>query len=179
MAGCAAGVKLSGHKARVIAVEPEGAPSMYLSLQAGKPLDLDDSKYHTIAHGLAAPYAGPISFEHVKEFVDKVVLVSDDELREATRLMYEWGFVAETSGTAAIAAVMSGKIDGLAGKKVACIVSGSNIKPDEMLHEVHPEMMASQQHPAAARDSSSGGGWPRMGLAAAAGAALAWLWLRA
>ena len=45
-------------------------------------------RYTTIAHGLAAPFAGPISFEHVKAFVDEVVLVSDDDLREATRYMF-------------------------------------------------------------------------------------------
>jgi threonine dehydratase len=135
VSGCAAGVKLSRHKARVIAVEPEGAPSMYLSVKEGKALALDN-KYTTIAHGLRAPFAGPISFEHVKEFVDDVVLVSDDELRQATKLMYEWGFIAETSGCAAVAAVMAGKISGIEGKKVACVVSGSNIKPDELLEEV-------------------------------------------
>jgi threonine dehydratase len=64
------------------------------------------------------------------------VLVSDEELRQATKLMYEWGFVAEASGSAAVAAVMAGKVGGLEGMKVACVVSGSNIKPDELLREV-------------------------------------------
>ena len=92
-------------------------------------------RYATIAHGLAAPFAGPISFEHVKAFVDDVVLVSDDDLREATRFMFGLGFVTETSGCAAVAALRQGKVPGAAGKKVVCVVSGSNIKPTELQHE--------------------------------------------
>lgn len=80
VAGCAAAVKLTGSSAKVVAVEPEGAPSMFVSLQAGRPLsvaeareslagegDLNASAHRgTKAHGLHAPYAGPISYEHVK-----------------------------------------------------------------------------------------------------------------
>lgn len=61
---------------------------------------------HTFAHGLAAPYAGRICFEHVKKFVDGCVLVTDAELAAATKFMYQHGIVAETSGCAAVAAVM-------------------------------------------------------------------------
>ena len=65
----------------------------------------------------------------------QVVLVTDDELREATRFMFGLGFVTETSGCAAVAALRAGKITGVHGRKVACVVSGSNIKPTELQHE--------------------------------------------
>jgi len=135
VSGVAAAIKHHSN-ARVVAVEPAGAPTMYLSKQAGKAVELDTSKYSTIAHGLAAPFAGPISFENVKAFVDEIVLVTDDELREATRFMWEQGFVTETSGCAALAAVRAGKLGDLTGKTVACTVSGRNIDAAEMLHEV-------------------------------------------
>ena len=44
---------------------------------------------NTVVHGLAPPYAGTICYEHVKEFVDEVVLVSDSEVIEAVRVLYE------------------------------------------------------------------------------------------
>jgi len=137
LSGCAAAVKLSGSKARVIGVEPEGAPCMYHSLKNDKPMQLQNVNRDvksTIAHGLAAPYTGPISFEHAKEFVDDIVLVSDDQLIAATRVLYDNGLLAEPSGCAGVAAIMSQKVAGAEGAKVACIVSGSNVKPSELSH---------------------------------------------
>ena len=120
---------------RVYAVEPEGAPTMHESLRAGAPAALAPGA-HTIAHGLAAPFAGPVSFEHVRAFVDGVILVTDDELRAATRLAYGWGLVAETSGCAGIAALLAGKVPGgVAGLRVVAVVSGSNIGVEELAEE--------------------------------------------
>ena len=87
---------------------------------------------HTIAHGLAPPFAGQLCYEYAKEFVDDVVLVTDDELVEATRFAYSNGILAETSGCAGIAALMFGKLGDTKGKKVVCVVSGSNISPEDL-----------------------------------------------
>eukprot|EP00035_Acanthoeca_spectabilis_P039741 m.64640 g.64640 ORF g.64640 m.64640 type:complete len:361 (+) comp9727_c0_seq4:52-1134(+) len=111
VSGVAAAVKMkAGDGVRVYAVEPEGAPTMALSVKAGSPQPYDPALHGTHAHGLAAPYAGPISFEHVKKFVDGVLLVSDEELAAAARVMYELGFVAETAGCAGVAAVLFDKV---------------------------------------------------------------------
>ena len=117
---------------RVIGVEPEGANSMWLSVQDGSEHQWckDGGKTDTVAHGLAPPFAGRACFRHVREFADGVVLVSDDDIRAATRHLFEAGIVAEVSGAAAVAAVMTGKCgsaEELAGKQICCLVSGRNI----------------------------------------------------
>ena len=88
-----------------------------------------DFKIHTIAHGLAPPFAGAITYNHCKAFVDEVVLVTDEELAAATRAMFDHGFVCETSGCAGVAAAMAGKVK---GKRIVCVVSGSNISADDL-----------------------------------------------
>lgn len=128
--GVAAAVKLSGSKAKVYAVEPTGASCLYDSMKLGKAAHITPK---TIAHGLAPPFAGEHCYEYAKEFVDEVLLVSDEELVEATRFAYNNGILAETSGCAGLAALMSGKIpDDVTNKKVVCVVSGSNISPEDL-----------------------------------------------
>lgn len=101
VAGVAAALKLRGCAAQVVAVEPEGSACMTASLRLGRPaVEPDDFVTDTIAHGLAPPFAGAITFAHVLRFVDDVVTVSDAELVAATRKMYGHGFVVETSGCA-------------------------------------------------------------------------------
>jgi threonine dehydratase len=130
VSGVAAALKLSGCEARVVAVEPEGCPCMHRSFELGRaaraPADFGIS---TIAHGLAPPFAGEKTFEHCKAFVDDVVLVTDEELAAATRAMFEHGLVAETSGCAGVAAAMAGKVN---GRRIVCIVSGSNISAGDL-----------------------------------------------
>jgi len=115
---------------RVIGVEPEGANSMYLSLQQGKAVKIQPK---TIAHGLAPPYAGTITYEHVKKYDGSIVLVSDEEIKEAVKILYnDYKIVCETSGAAGFAALLSGKIGDVAGKNVACVISGGNIGIQEL-----------------------------------------------
>lgn len=143
LAGVAAAVKLSGSKARVVGVEPEGAQSMALSVASGKAEWCPDGgKTSTIAHGLAPPFAGRACFNHVKAFVDEVVTVSDDEMRVATRALFRAGVVAEVSGAAAVAAMLAGKLGDVDGKKVVCTVSGRNIEVDEYEHALSERPMA-------------------------------------
>jgi len=139
VSGVAAAIKLSGSKARVIAVEPEGAPVISKSIELGRPAsvmqDPPDWVADTVAHGLSPPFAGAICFEHCKAFVDDVVLVTDEELIEATKAMFALGFKVETSGCAGVAAVMSGKaFEGVEQRpeKIVCVVSGSNITTEEL-----------------------------------------------
>jgi threonine dehydratase len=132
LAGIAAAVKLSGSKARVIGVEPEGANSMYLSRLSGKAEWMPEGgKTNTIAHGLAPPFAGRACYNHVNSYVDGIVLVNDEELRHATRALFKAGIVSEVSGAAAVAAVLAGKISDIEGKRVVCTVSGRNIDISE------------------------------------------------
>lgn len=132
LAGVAAAVKLSGSHARVVGVEPEGANSMCLSRIAGQAEWMPDGgKTNTIAHGLAPPFSGKACFNHVQRFVDDVITVSDNEMRAATRSLFKAGVVAEVSGSAAVAAVLSGRLGDTEGKKIVCIVTGRNIDIEE------------------------------------------------
>ena len=132
LAGVGAAVKLSGSKARVIGVEPEGANSMYRSIQTGKAEWMPEGgKTNTIAHGLAPPFSGKACYNHIRNFVDDVVLVTDEELRHATRELFKSGVVSEVSGAAAVAAILAGKINDIEGKRVVCTVSGRNIDSKE------------------------------------------------
>lgn len=123
--GIAAAIKATRPEVEVIGVEPQGADVVTRSLASGKVET--QPKPDTIADGLAAPFAGEHTLRHVKARVDRVVLVEDEEILEALKLLWtRCKLAAEPSGAAALAAVLSGK-SGLSGKTVACVVSGGNV----------------------------------------------------
>ena len=78
ISGVATAVKGRSPTTRVIGVEPEGADAMSRSLVEGEPVTLD--RIDTIADGLAAPFAGCHTFEHVRRHVDTVVRVPDEAI---------------------------------------------------------------------------------------------------
>jgi threonine dehydratase len=131
LSGVAAAIKLSQSKAKVIGVEPELAADAQASLRAGK---IVQSAAHessrTIADGLRTQSIGPINFEHIREFVDDIVTVSEDEIRRATRwLARNPKTVAEPSGAVAVAGFLFHP-DQLPRTTInVAIISGGNIDP--------------------------------------------------
>ncbi len=126
--GIAAAIKAQRPRARVIGVEPVGADAMTRSLAAGRPVHLE--KTDTVADGLAAPFAGEHTLAQVQRDVDEVVLVDDDAILRALRLIMERAkLAAEPSGAAAFAALLAGKVRLSAGSAVVCVVSGGNVNP--------------------------------------------------
>jgi threonine dehydratase len=122
----AAAVKLSRPGCRVFGVEPEGADTMRRSFAAGSPQSIPAVR--TIADSLGAPHAAPYSFELCRRFVDDVVLVSDDELRDAMLLLFSSAKLAvEPAGAAATAALRGPLRERLRGRRVGIIVCGANI----------------------------------------------------
>ncbi|MBQ7335285.1 MAG: threonine ammonia-lyase [Clostridia bacterium] len=110
---------------KVYGVQVAGAPSMYNSVRDGKIERLD--AVHTIADGIAVKQPGENTFAMVKEYVDDIALVSDDEVASAILALIEkQKMIAEGAGAAAVAAVMFNKFP-LKGKRVVSIVSGGNI----------------------------------------------------
>ncbi len=104
-AGVSSALKLLQPSCKVIGVEPAGADSMYRSFAAGEPRSIE--RVNTIADSLGAPYTMPISFELCRRNVDELVLVSDDELRAAMRLLLrETKLAVEPAGAAATAALL-------------------------------------------------------------------------
>jgi len=125
-AGVASAVKLMQPRCAVHGVEPIGADSMHRSFAAGEPRSIE--KVATIADSLAAPYAAPITFELCRRNVDRLSLVSDDEMRAAMRLMLrELKLAVEPAGAAAMAALLGPLREQLAGKRVGLVVCGTNI----------------------------------------------------
>jgi threonine dehydratase len=125
--GIAAAVKRMLPAARVIGVEPEGAASMKAALDHGAPILLERSM--SIADGLMPIITGDLTFEHAKALMDDVVTVSDDAIREATRLLIKrQKLVVEFSGAATTAALLENKIDAK-GARVAVVISGGNLEP--------------------------------------------------
>lgn len=125
--GVAAAVKAISPSCRVIGVEPHGADAMHRSLASGKPEKLD--RLDTIADGLSAPFAGELTLAHCRALLDDLVLVDDEELLTAMRLLMErCKILAEPAGAAATAALLAGRIGGLGDSvRVAAIVSGGNV----------------------------------------------------
>jgi threonine dehydratase len=134
-AGIASAVKQARPGCRVYGVEPEGADTMYRSLKAGSPQTLDAVR--TIADSLGAPHAAPYSFALCQAFVDEVVLVSDDALRAAMRLLLLSAKLGvEPAGAAATAALCGPLRERLTGMRVALIVCGANIDPETFSRHV-------------------------------------------
>ncbi|MEO7501878.1 MAG: threonine/serine dehydratase [Gemmatimonadaceae bacterium] len=124
--GVACAVKQMSPETAVYVVEPEGADTMYRSFETGSPQSIDAVR--TIADSLGAPRCEPYSFALNRQFVDEVVLVSDDQIREAMRLLFRSAKLAvEPAGAAALAALMHPLRARLDGKSVGVIVCGANI----------------------------------------------------
>ena len=125
-AGVAAAIKLAAPRCLVFGVERIGADSMHRSFAAGTVQSIP--KVRTIADSLGAPYALPYSFELCRRYVDELVMIDDDQLREAMRLLFRHAKLAvEPAGAASTAALLGPLRERLAGKRVAAIVCGSNI----------------------------------------------------
>jgi len=124
--GIASTIKLKNPGIKVISVEPVGANAMYQSLRMNSVVSLN--KIETIADGLAAPFAGKYTLAHVKKYVDDIVLVSDEEILEALRLLLIQGKIfTEPAGAAGFAALLTKKIQVPQGAQVICVLSGGNI----------------------------------------------------
>ena len=124
--GVACAVKQMSPATAVYVVEPEGADTMFRSFKAGTPQAIDAVR--TIADSLGAPRCEPYSFALNRRFVDEVVLVSDDQIREAMRLLFRAAkLVVEPAGAAALAALMFPLRLKLEGMRVGIVVCGGNI----------------------------------------------------
>lgn len=109
---------------RVIGVEPELSRSMHHSLAAGKPSFFKPGD--TIADGLKPTQPGDLNFQHAKDLGLESILVTEEEIRQALRFLFERArVVAEPSGAAATAAVLAGKVTALG--PTAIVISGGNV----------------------------------------------------
>ena len=121
--GLISGVALAAAgRARVIGVEPELSTALHSALAAGERVEATPT---SIADGLNAPHAGRAALTIAREHVEEVVLVSEEEIEEGFRFLYERAKLAcEPAGAAAVGAVLAGKVE---GGRTVCIVSGGNV----------------------------------------------------
>jgi threonine dehydratase len=125
ISGVATAIKATHPNVRIIGVEPEGAPTMRKSLDAGSPQQIS---VKTVADGLAAPTVVSMTLEATKRFVEDVVLVSEEEILGAMRdLLVYAKLVAEPAAAAGVAALLSGKVTLDRGSRVVAIISGGNV----------------------------------------------------
>lgn len=135
-AGFASALKQIWPKIRIYAVEPQGANSMYLSFNAGSPQALESIQ--TIADSLAPPHAEPYSFSVCQQVIDELVLISDQQIKEAMRLLFMGMKLAvEPAGAAATAALLGPLYEKVKGKRVGIICCGANITPSDYLHLIN------------------------------------------
>lgn len=131
ISGVAAAVKQLKPNVRIIGIEPEGADAMKRSLEAGSPQRL--AKMNTVADGLAAPFAGANTYEHVKAFVDELIVIPDSEIIAGMRVLMErCKLFVEPSAGAAIAPLLNGTTVFTKGERVVPIVCGGNIDLDRL-----------------------------------------------
>jgi len=154
-AGVAAAVKQSRPEVAVIGVEPAGAAKMKASIEAGHPVTL--ARTSTIADGLMPVRPGDLTFAHARRFIDRIVTVDDPAIAEAVLWIFANAkIVAEPSGAATTAAVLSGILDAafpVSGPIVA-IVSGGNMAAERLATiEAEAEAQGSGLKPQGAQGS--------------------------
>ena len=123
-AGVGAYFKTKAPQTNIIGVEPEGAPSMLTAIKAGHPVQLD--QIDSFVDGAAVKRVGDATFDICKRVIDDMHLVPEGKICSTILKLYnEEAIVVEPAGALAVAA-LDDYADQIKGKKIVCIVSGSN-----------------------------------------------------
>jgi threonine dehydratase len=110
---------------RIVAVEPEGAPTLFRALAAGRPVDAEAGSI--AADSLAPRRVGTLMFPIAQAHVQRVVLVTDDAIRRAQQALWSvLRIVAEPGAAAPFAALLGGAYQPAAGERVGVVISGGN-----------------------------------------------------
>lgn len=128
IAGMGSVLKQINPKIKIIGVEPINSNVMTNSIKSDKPETFDTINNKTIADTLAAPFAGNITFEYVKKYVDDIINVSEDEMIESLRMMIErLKIVPEPSASACFVPIVCNKLNIPSNSKCLVVVCGGNI----------------------------------------------------
>jgi len=112
-------------KIRIIAVEPAKAPTLTRALEAGRPVDAEAGGI--AADSLAPRRVGELMFPLAQKFVERVLLVTDDEIMRAQQALWkEMRIAAEPGGAAAFAALLSRKYQPVSTERVGVVICGGN-----------------------------------------------------
>jgi threonine dehydratase len=125
MSGCSIAATHLRPGIRLIGVEPEAGNDVFLSMAAGRVIEVPPPE--TIADGLRTPAPGKLTFPIIQRLVERVVLVTDDEIRAAVRyLLTRLKILVEPSGAVGPAAALAGKLPERLGR-VGFVLSGGNV----------------------------------------------------
>ena len=132
LSGVAAAVKHLKPEVRVLGIEPELAADAQESFRGGKLVSWPaEMTTRTIADGLRTQSLGELNFLHVRAFVDDIITVSEDEIRNAMRTMVHTArLTPEPSGAVTTAAVLFHQEQLLPYRKVVAVMSGGNVEPE-------------------------------------------------
>jgi threonine dehydratase len=126
LAGTATAVAALSPATKIYSAEPVAFDDHRRSLAAGQRVE-NDSNARSICDALQAPQPGEITFAINRRLLAGGLAVSDDEVLAAMRVAFaDYKLVVEPGGAAALAAVLSGKLD-LSGKVIAVVASGGNV----------------------------------------------------
>jgi threonine dehydratase len=126
LAGSAISLRSVSGTTRIVGVEPQASPDVHLSLRAGKRIRVPISP--SIADGQLLETPGEITFGVIASLVDEVVTVTDTEIIDAMRLLFERAkLVVEPSGASAFAAVLAGRVR---DESIGVVLSGANVSAE-------------------------------------------------
>ena len=129
-AGIGCWFKSRSPRTRVVAVAAKGAPCMALSYKSGDAISTPEAR--TIADGIAVRIPVPSAIGWLKDTIDDVVLVDDDQLVDAMRFAHEtWKRLVEPAGAAGLAAILAQASD-LRGCRVATMLCGANLTDQQI-----------------------------------------------
>jgi threonine dehydratase len=134
--GLASGIALACPDSEIVIVEPDGWDDMKRSLETGEIVPVEADAPLTLCDALQTPRVSPITFGILRERGAKALSVSDDEVKAAVRFAWrEHGLIVEPGGAAALAAILSGKVQ--PEEATAVVLSGGNVDP-----ELHREIVS-------------------------------------
>jgi threonine dehydratase len=126
VSGVAIAIRSSRPDVEIVGVQVEACASFPASLQAGEPLTFESAR--TIADGIAVKRPGKLTLKLIDEWVDQILLVTEDEVAEAMVFLLERSkLVVEGAGAVGVAALLSGKLSGPTRGTTVLILSGGNV----------------------------------------------------
>jgi threonine dehydratase len=124
--GIAIGVKSLHPRTRIIGVQAEACPSALAARNTGEPVRVDANR--SIADGIAVKQVGALNFPILRDLVDDVVLVNEEEIAEAVLMLLERKrILAEGAAAVGVASLLHSKLRLPSGSKVVLVISGGNV----------------------------------------------------
>jgi len=131
ISGVTMALKACNPKIKIIGVESSGAPAMTRSVREGGLLTLD--RVDCIIDGLRVKRVGNLTYEIVRDYVDDLVTLPDDQIFEAVVwIMSHLKVVPEGAAAAPVAALLQGLVRAAKGTRVVCVLSGGNVNLEQL-----------------------------------------------